>query len=161
MRDGEDIFLNIELIIFLIMGIITLIEFYNFNIFEKFFLLIKPYVSWFISISFGFVFRQSLNPFKKKIISNKKFEDKKENFLFFSLNLIIISIIISFTQKIVISFFNSLLIYFHVLFLQWIILIYIAFKLSNGYVISKKYFITNEIIAIIYSVLIYSYFKFF
>jgi len=155
MKEDDKNFFNIELIIFLVLGIITIVEAYSLEIFNKIFLFIKPYASWFIGISFGFVFRNILNPFKKKITSHKKFIEKKEHFLFFVLNLIILAIIISSIQKIVISFFDLLLPYFHVLFFQWIVLIYIIFKLSNNYVLPKEYVITNEIIIVIYTILIY------
>ena len=154
MKDDDRVFFNLEISLFLIMGIITIIEAYKFEMFSKFFLLIKPYVSWFIGISFGFVFRHALSPFKRKITSHRKFVENKEGFVFFILNLIIFAVVVSAIQKVVITFFNSLLIYFHVLFFQWITLIYVFFKLSNNYKISKKYLITNEIIILVYTLLI-------
>jgi cation transport ATPase len=154
MRDDNKTFFNLEVIIILVMGIVTLIEAFKLEWFSKFFLLVKPYVSWFIGISFGFVFKNVLSPFKKRLSSHQGFIKNKENFVFFILNLIIIAVVVSTIQKVVVTFFNSFLIYFHVLVFQWIMLIYIFFKLGNNYEISKKYLITNEVIILVYTILI-------
>jgi len=139
------------------MGGITALELLNFSLFEHFFSLIKDYTSWFIGISFGFVFSRTIGFFKKGIGELKiaaRFTAQREEFIFFILNLAIMAILSTVIKEIAITFFNTFFIYFHVIFLQWILLIYLFFKLTNKYEISAKYFLTNEIIVVVYTAII-------
>lgn len=146
-------FLVFELIIFIVMGGITLLEIFKFDFFEKVFQFSQIYLSWFLGISFGFVFLGVL----QSITSTKKIsaiEKRKSFFSLFLINLILSSSLTAFIKTIALSFFNQFFIYFHVLFFQWIMLLYVFFKLKNNYEIQGKYFITNELIILFYAVMI-------
>lgn len=142
-------FFMFELMIFVTMGIITLLEIFKFDFFEKVFQFSQIYISWFLGISFGFVFLGVL----QSIIKTEKIsalEKRKSFFSLFLINLILSASLTAFIKTVALSFFNQFFIYFHVLFLQWIMLLYISFKLKNDYEISGKYFITNELIVLFY-----------
>lgn len=142
-------FFIFEFMIFFTMGIITLLEIFKFDFFEKVFQFSQVYISWFLGISFGFVFLGIL----QSVIKTEKIsalEKRKSFFSLFLINLILSASLTAFIKTVALSFFNQFFIYFHVLFLQWIMLLYISFKLKNDYEISGKYFITNELIVLFY-----------
>ena len=148
MEEEDVLFLKVEFLIFFIILVITLIEVYNFSFFEKVIGLIKAPASWFIGLSFGIVFSNIIKPIKEKV--KKKINTLKENFLLYLANLIIAAGIAGFVKSLTLSFFNNFFIYFHILFMQWLILVYIFFKVSHNYSLSKRYIIVNEAIFLFY-----------
>lgn len=144
--------------LFLVMGFITLLEIFNFNIFNKIFTYIKEPASWFVGLSLAYAFsnlfqKRLFSLFSKKII--KKDENAESNFEIFLITLIITSLITQYVLKdLIFDFFTNFFIYFHIILLQSMIILYLFFKLKNDYEVSAKYFITSEIIALIYAIVI-------
>ncbi len=151
--DKKKTFLFLELIIFFSMGIITFLEIIKFELFEKTFSFLQPYIGWFIGLSFGFVFLGFLNTLTRKFKIGL-IEKRKEYFSIFLINLCLSFTLVTFIKVIAISFFSKFFIYFHVLFLQWILILYVMFKLKNNYEISQNYLIINELIVLFYTVII-------
>ncbi|NCN86445.1 hypothetical protein GW932_01315 [archaeon] len=155
MSEKKNFFL-LEFSLFFLMGIITFFELYYFNIFETIFTYIKPYISWFIGLSFGFVFSEFSKKLTRKIRIGA-IERRKEYFSIFLFNMVLSFVIIAGVRTLAITFFNQFFIYFHVLFLEWIIFIYVTFKLKNNYEISAKYFITTQLITLFYVAIILTF----
>ena len=149
-------FLGIEFIIFLVFGIITLMEILFPEILNHIFNIVKDYLSWFIGISFGFVFSNTIGFLKQKLHGPEITKKFREQFIFFLLNLIILTVLTITVKNYALYFFNNNVImpFFHLIFLQWVMIIYLIFKIVNRYEISTKYFITNELIILLYTCLI-------
>jgi len=140
------------------MGIITFLEIYQFNIFSNVFNFIKDYLSWFIGLSFSTIFSNLFQNFSLFMASifikdqkNNEDKPKKDFFFIFLLSITIMAILSPFIKTIAVYFFNNFFVYFHIIFLQWMIFLYIFFKLKNKYEISGAYFLTNEMIVLIYT----------
>ena len=149
-------FVAIELIILLVMGLITFIEFFDFNFFERVFNLVQDPVSWLIGLSFGFVFSNLIKTIKTKT-EKIKLVKEKGHFAIFLADLIIIALISTGVKALALSFFNSFFIYFHVLFLQWMMFLYLSFKVKNDYEISGKYLLTTELIILFYTAIVLAF----
>lgn len=130
------------------MGIITILEIFSFDFFYNVFSFLNSGISWFIGISFGFVFSSFLQGLVKKIKVGA-IEKRKEYFSFFLINMIISLSLVALIKGLAVSFFNQFFIYFHPLFLQWLMLLYVTFKVKNNYEISAKYIFANELIILI------------
>lgn len=151
--ENKRVFVIIELIIFLVMGVITLLEFFAFDLFEKVFNFVQDPTAWLIGLSFGFVFSNIIQGIKTK---TKKISPIKEKglFILFLADLIIIALVSTGVKALAISFFNNFFIYFHVLFLQWMMFLYLSFKVKNNYEISGKYLIVTELMILFYTVIV-------
>ncbi len=140
-----------------VMGFITLMEVIDFDLFSKVFLFIKSPASWFVGLSLAYAIS---NFFQKRIIrffSKKKNVDEKTsegNFEIFLVTLILTSLMTPFIKQLAVYFFTNFFIYFHVIMLQSMIILYLFFKLKNNYEISSKYFLTSEVIALIFTAII-------
>jgi hypothetical protein len=140
-----------------VMGFITLMEVIDFDLFSKVFLFIKSPSSWFVGLSLAYAIS---NFFQKRIIrffSKKKNVDEKTsegNFEIFLVTLILTSLMTPFIKQLAVYFFTNFFIYFHVIMLQSMIILYLFFKLKNNYEISSKYFLTSEVIALIFTAII-------
>jgi hypothetical protein len=154
--ENKRVFIAIELLIFLVMGLITFIEFFNFPFFETVFNFVQNPTAWLIGLSFGFVFSNLIKKVKAKTekISIVK---EKGHFAIFLADLIIIALISTGVKALAVSFFNSFFIYFHVLFLQWMMFLYLSFKVKNDYEISGKYLLTTELIILFYTVIVLAF----
>ena len=153
---SKSVFTTIELLIFFIMGIITFIEFFQFDLFEKVFNFVQDPVSWLIGLSFGFVFSNIIQGIKTK---TEKLSPIKEKglFILFLADLIIIALVSTGVKALALSFFNNFFIYFHVLFLQWMMFLYLSFKAKNNYELSGKYLLTTELIILFYTVIVLAF----
>jgi uncharacterized protein YacL len=149
-------FIIIELIIFILMGAITLLEFFSFDLFEKVFNLIQDPVSWLIGLSFGFVFSNLVKKIKTKTEKLSPVKDKGL-FVVFLADLIIMALISAGVKELALSFFNNFFIYFQVLFLQWMMFLYLSFKAKNNYAISGKYLLTTELIILFYTIIVLAF----
>ena len=156
MGKGRD-FLITELIIFIIVGGITFLEIFNFELFESFFSSIKEYSSWFIGIGFGYIFSTTFRDYFTKLFSRRllKIRGKKEIetseperrlFSAFLISFLIIALIVFFIKVVSAFFFTEFFIYSHIVFMLLIILLYLVFILENNYELSEKYFVANGII---------------
>jgi heme/copper-type cytochrome/quinol oxidase subunit 4 len=152
-------FMILEISTFVIMGLITLVEITNFNLFETFFMFIKTPCSWFVGFSLAYA---ASNLLQKSIFSFFKKKTKEEErqkgdyFIGFLITIIITSLITPFIKEGASSFFGVFFLYFHVILLQCIILLYFLFKIKEDYEISGKYFLTSELIVFFYTLVIIS-----
>lgn len=139
------------------MGLITFIEIYGFDLFEIVFNYIQTPSAWFVGLSLSFAF-SSL--FQKGLFSlfikkfSKKENNKEDFFIGFLLTLIIGSLLTPYIKDLAVYFFQNIFIYFHVILMQSIIIVYLLFKLKNDYEIPARYFITNELIVLLNTVVI-------
>ncbi|MEK6844978.1 MAG: hypothetical protein AABX44_01855 [Nanoarchaeota archaeon] len=159
MRKGQG-FLITELIIFIIIGGITLLEIFNFEIFEAFFGYVKEYLSWFIGIGFGYIFSATFKNYFTKLFSRwllKRREKKEieisesERMLFpaFLVSFMVLALIVFFIKLVSAFFFTEFFIYSHIIFMLLIIFLYLVFIIENNYELSEKYFVANGIIILI------------
>jgi len=150
-------FFFLELLIFLIMGVITLVEITNFNLFETFFTYIKIPSAWFVGLSLAYAFS---NLFQKTLFSSfskgMKDENKERGDFFgrFVVTLLITSLITPYIKDGAIYFFSDFFLYFHIIILQSMVILYLFFKLKNNYEISGKYFVTNELVTLFYTIIV-------
>jgi hypothetical protein len=152
-------FLRNEFIIASVMGIITLIEILKFDWFQKIFDLVSLPSAWFVGLSLGFAFSSLFQNLLFSLFSKRfnKNEEKENFFVGFVVTLIITSLITPYIKDIATYFFTDFFIYFHIILMQSIIILYLFFKLKNNYEVSGKYFISNEIIILVYTSLILSF----
>ena len=149
-------FLFFEVTIFFVIGLITLIEITRLSLFQSFFAYIKTPVSWFIGLSIAYVFS---NFFQKFIFSffRKGYQEgeiKNDFFGGFIVTLIITSLITPYLRQWILNFFGIFSQYFHVIIVQSVIILYLMFKVKERHEISMKHFLTNEIIILIYTLII-------
>ncbi|MFA5953735.1 MAG: hypothetical protein WC812_04025 [Candidatus Pacearchaeota archaeon] len=151
----KKIFLIVELLIFLIMFSLTILELFNFELFRKIFLLLVEYISWFVSFSFGYlvseIFKDSTISLISKFSKKRDKSGKKEGdvFLGFLIIIIFVAIGISYFKDFISNIFTNFFIYFHILFMQSIILLYLFYKVKYDYEISVKVFLINEFVVLI------------
>lgn len=153
-------FFFLELVTFIVMGLITLMEIVNFNFFETFFTLIKTPSSWFVGLSLAYAFSNFFQTNLFSFFSKRSKDETKEKGDFFTgfiITLILTSLITPYVKDIAGYFFSNFFIYFHIIVMQSVILLYLLFKLKNNYEISGKYFITNEVIILFYTAIIVSF----
>ena len=139
------------------MGVITFIETINFDLFERFFTYIKIPSAWFVGLSLAYAFS---NLFQKTLFSSfskrTKDESKEKGDFFggFVVTLLLTSLITPYIKDGAVYFFSDFFLYFHVIILQSMVILYLFFKLKNNYEISGKYFVTNELIVLFYTIII-------
>jgi hypothetical protein len=138
------------------MGIITFIEITNLIFFENSFEYVKVPFAWFIGISVSFIFsnflQKTIFSLFRKNVENKK--EKEDFFLGFILALVITALITPYLKELMIFFFDTFVAYVHVIIMQSLIIIYLLFKLKGGYEISGKYFITNQMIVLVNTIIL-------
>jgi heme/copper-type cytochrome/quinol oxidase subunit 4 len=152
-------FIILEISIFTIIGLITLVEITNFKIFETFFTLIKNPSSWFVGFSIAYAASNLLQKsifsfFRKKTKGEEK--PKEDYFIGFLMTIILTSLITPLIKVGASNFFGVFFVYFHIILLQCVILLYFLFKIKGDYEISGKYFLTNELIVLFYTLIILS-----
>lgn len=148
-------FVIIEFIIFAFLAIVTLIEVFSFPFFNNVFNFLKEPVSWFFGLTIGAVIPKWINPLKEKF--NKAVLGKivsQESFIFFILNLVIMTFVILYVKKWSLSLLVIFPTFFHVLFVQWMIIVYMWHKFSNQYEIEWRYVIATEVFALIFATVI-------
>lgn len=149
-------FFLLSLILFTIISGISFLQAFNFSLFEKLLNYIKTPSSWFIGLSLAYVFSNLFQKILTSIFLKRKEDKGKEEkraeddfFEGFLITLLITSFITPYLRDMVIYFFDNLLIYFHIILLQSVIVIYLLFKLKNNYEISGKYLVVSELIVLI------------
>jgi hypothetical protein len=153
-------FIFIEAGIFFAMGLITLLEITSPRLFVSFFTLIKSPSSWFVGLSLAYACSNVIQTglfslFSKKV--RQEGRQKGDFFIGFLITLIITALTTPYVYKWAGYFFNNFFIYFHVILLQAVILLYLLFKLKGNYLVSIKYFLTTELITVIYGLIVLSY----
>jgi hypothetical protein len=145
-------FIKIEILVFLFMGLITMLEITNFNIFETFFGFIKTPSSWFVGIGLAYALSNLLQTGIFSFFSRRakgEEERKGDYFVGFLITLIVTALISPFIKEGAVYFFGNFFIYFHIILMQCIIILYVLFKLKEGYEMSAKYFLINEAIVLL------------
>jgi hypothetical protein len=146
--------------LFVIMGLITLLEIFEFDSFSIFFNFIKTPASWFVGLSLAYAISNLIQNRIFSLFSKRKLrkgienESNVETFEIFLTTLVITSLITPYIKQLAVYFFTNFFIYFQVILLQSMIILYLFFKIKNNYEVSGKYFITSEIIALIYAAII-------
>lgn len=152
---AERRFWIIEGLILLALGLITSVEAISFSLFNRIFISISDYVSWFLGLTVGIVVPDMLKRTRAAIGKRIKLrEEPDERFWIFLLNVILFVFIVSIFQKIAITFLRTYFIFFHVIFVQWIVLVYIWFKIANKFPISLRCIIITQLVIIINILLI-------
>lgn len=152
--DKKRLILFFEIFIFLLIFSLTFIEIFSFKTFERIFIFSVEYLSWFVSFSFGYVLSKLLEEFLislyYKFSKKSKNPEQKEKGTFFGFLIIMlfIAIGISYFKDLVDGLFNHFFIYFHILFMQAIILFYLYYKLKNNYEIPLRTFLFNEFLVL-------------
>lgn len=147
-------FFFVEGIIFLVLAVITLLELLNPLLFTEFFMRIKEYLSWFLGLSIGPVVSSQIYSIRRKINHKKGFIPPEQRFPFFLLNIIGITVAVSIVKDFFLSFLLRYFAFFHVIILQWFVIVYVWFKLANGFKIHTKYVIAAEILVLLFSLVI-------
>lgn len=153
-------FLVTELIIFAIIGGMTLLEIFSFGLFEVFFSNIKESSSWFVGIGFGYIFSSIFKDFFTKLfLKGIKRKNEKKGieisgheripFTAFLMGFVTIALIVFFIKKASYFFLTEFFIYFHVVIALMMIFLYLIFIIKNEYKISEKHLIANGIIILI------------
>ncbi|MCX6749580.1 MAG: hypothetical protein NTW17_02445 [Candidatus Pacearchaeota archaeon] len=139
------------------MGLIILVEITNFKVFESVFTFIKTPSSWFVGLSLAYAFSNLFQKSLFSIFSKKTLDENKSKgdfFIGFIITFIITAMITPYIKEAAIYFFTNFFIYFNVILMQCVIILYLFFKLKEGYEISGRYLLTNELIVLFYTVII-------
>jgi len=153
-------FIKIEIFVFAIMALITILEITNFNIFRTVFEFIKTPSSWFVGFGLAYACSDLLQKgilsfFAKRAV--KKEEEERgsgDYFIGFLIAIIITALLTPIIKTGASYFFESLFIYFHIILMQCIIILYVLFKLKEEYDMSAKYFLINEAIVLLNTLVI-------
>ncbi|MBS3090362.1 hypothetical protein J4433_01175 [Candidatus Pacearchaeota archaeon] len=153
MEDRQKLLL-IEGIIFAVLAAITLVELFNFLLFTEFFMRIKEYLSWFLGLSIGPLAAGQILEFKRKFDKARGGFLPNEKFVFFFANLILMTFAVGLVKQFFLSFLNKSFAFFHIITVQWLVVVYIWFKFANDFKIDMKYVITAEIFVILFSLIV-------
>lgn len=138
--------------LFLFIGIVTILEIFNANLFAEFFMKINNNVAWILGLTVGMVVPNILLRIKShafgRRLSNLQIN---ERFIVFLANASILAFIVSLARGIVLVFLTEYFEFFHIIITQWLVLVYIWFKAVNGFRISARYIISTEIILVIFT----------
>jgi len=77
-----------------------------------------------------------------------------EKFVFFFANLILMTFAVGLVKQFFLSFLNKSFAFFHIITVQWLVVVYIWFKFANDFKIDMKYVITAEIFVILFSLIV-------
>jgi len=141
--------------LFLFIGIITILEIFNENLFAEFFMKINNHVAWILGLTVGMVVPNILLRIKSHAFGRRLSNVQiNERFIIFLANASILAFIVSLARGIVLVFLTEYFEFFHIIITQWLVLIYIWFKGVNGFRISARYIISTEIILVIFTAIL-------
>jgi hypothetical protein len=152
--DEQKKFILVESIIFAILGAITLLEIFNYMLFKEFFMRIQEYLSWFLGLSVATVVPEWVSRFKSQIDRMTGRFLPNERFVFFIVNLFFVTAVVGLSKQLSIFFLKRYFEFFHLIFTQWLVVIYMWFKLEHGFRINVKYVVGAEIFVILFSAII-------
>ncbi|MFH1248957.1 MAG: hypothetical protein V1660_02290 [archaeon] len=132
--------------IFLALFSLTIIEIINQNIFAEFFMRIREHVSWILGITIGMVMPNILLRIRYGAFRREFTPKIDERFYMFLANTSLLVFIVSFGRGIIVLFFTEYFEYFHLITVQWLIIVYLWFKFVNGFKISWRYIVSTELI---------------
>lgn len=146
----DKMFLLVELVIFLVLLSITILEVMRFGRYEELFRKYQVHISWFFGITFGIVFANVKTKLQTKFSNKFKIKSKREtSFPLFIAKLLVIVFFSAVIIGIARAYLVKLFIFTPLLMAQWLIILYIWFKFENGVKPALKYLLTNEIILVI------------
>ena len=152
--DDRDQFLIVETLILLFLLGITIIEIYDFVRFETIVDKIMQSTSWFLGLTIGIVTSGVLRGAKSKIDEITRSDKKEGKFIFFMTSIAIFAIIASIAGRVALELLQQYKEFFHLIFVQWFVLVYIWYKLSNKFEIHSKYIITTQLIILVCAMLV-------
>lgn len=152
--DDREQFMLIETIIALFLLGITFIEIYDPVRFDKVITEIMSSTSWFLGLTIGLVTSGVLRKTKSKIDKFFKKDQQEGKFLMFIAGLFVFSLIVTIASKLAFAFLTTYREFFHLIFVQWFVIVYIWFKLSNKFEIHSKYVITTQLIILACAILV-------
>ena len=153
MEDRQKFFWVIG-ITFTALLVITLIELFDFLLFTEFFMRIKEYLSWFLGLSIGPVVGGKLSEIKRKFDRSKGGFLPDDRFVFFFINIILMTLAVGIVKEFFLSFMNRYFAFFHIITAQWLVMVYIWFKFANDFRIDMKYVIASELFVLLFSIVI-------
>jgi len=143
-------FLFLEAVIFVFLLSITILEVSRFGRYDELITKYQVHVSWFFGITFGMVFASMKSKVQTKLNSKFRAKPRREtSFPFFLAKLLVIVFFSAVIIGIAKYYLVKLLIFTPLLMAQWLIILYIWFKLENQARPSMKYILTNEILLVI------------
>jgi hypothetical protein len=157
--DEHEKFMTFETVIFISLLIITTLEIIFPKNFAEFFLRVNDYTSWILGLTVGLVIPDMISRIKSKLEKKTIIPQVSDSFTLFIANAAILTFIVALSRGVVLSFLNGYYEFFHLILTQWIILVYLWFKLANGFKISTRYVIATELMLVFFSTLILLFIK--
>jgi len=138
----------------LAIGLITVLEIFNANLFAELFIRMSDNAGWILGLTVCMVVPDILAKIKSRI-KRAVYNDKvDERFVVFIANAALLAFVVSLARGVVMVFLQSYYEFFHIIITQWIVLVYIWFKAVNGFKISGRYIISTEIILVIFTAIL-------
>jgi|GEM_PF-3109049 hypothetical protein len=135
----------------LAIGLITVLEIFNANLFAELFIRMSNNAGWILGLTVGMVVPDILVKIRskiKRVVYNDKVD---ERFVIFIANAALLAFVVSLARGIVMVFLQSYYEFFHIILVQWLVLVYLWFKFINGFRISARYIVSTEIILVIFT----------
>ena len=135
----------------LAIGLITVLEIFNANLFAELFIRMSNNAGWILGLTVGMVVPDILVKIRskiKRVVYNDKVD---ERFVIFIANAALLAFVVSLARGIVMVFLQSYYEFFHIILVQWLVLVYLWFKFINCFRISARYIVSTEIILVIFT----------
>lgn len=156
--EQDDKFKIYAVALFFFLGLVTILEIFNKHIFAELFLRMSSNISWILGLTVGMVVPDILLRIRShtigKHITKRFFPETDERFLLFLANAAILTFIVSLARGIVVVFLTDYYEYFHLIIIQWFVLVYLWFKFINGFKTEWKYVLATEITLIIFTIVL-------
>ncbi|MBI5148458.1 hypothetical protein HZA33_02145, partial [Candidatus Pacearchaeota archaeon] len=153
--DQHNKFLFIETAVALFLLGITFIEIFDPVRFQNIVFKLMDSTSWFLGLTFGAVTTGVLKGVKSAADSVLKATSRFEGkFIYFLTSLAIFALIAAIASRFALWFLKDYFEFFHLIFVQWFVVVYIWFKVSGKYELQAKYVITTELIVLACSLLV-------
>jgi len=143
--------------LFLFVGVITILEIFNANLFAELFIKMSNNAGWILGLTVGMVVPDILARIRTRIKKIVYKESVDERFVIFIANAALLAFVVSLARGIVMVFLQSYYEFFHIILVQWLVIVYLWFKFANGFRISARYIIATESILVVFTaVLLFS-----
>lgn len=152
--DDREQFMIAEAIIAIFLLGITLIELFDPVRFDTVVNQLMQSTSWFLGLTVGIVTSGILKSAKSKLDDVFRSDKKEGKFIFFLTSIAIFALIATVAGKFVLVFLQEYSEFFHLIFVQWFVLVYIWYKFSNKFEISAKYVITTQLIILVCALIV-------
>lgn len=139
----------------LAIGLITVLEIFNANLFAELFIRMSNNAGWILGLTVGMVVPNILLRIKSHAFGRRLSNVQiNERFIVFLANAAVLAFIVALARGIVFLFLSEYFEFFHIIITQWLVLVYIWFKAVNGFKISARYIISTEIILVIFTAIL-------